>query len=95
MGQHTWFLKNKDLYLKQNKLYDKLDSFENDEIYLDDLELNSINYEIEKIDDQNDVEDFHDVFRTSKKNSDGTYTDDVIFSREECFTWLQNNFIFG
>ena len=29
MGQHTWFLKSKELYLKQNELYDKLDKFEN------------------------------------------------------------------
>jgi len=91
MGQHTWFLKDKELYLKQSKLYDKLDLFENDEIYLDDLELNSINYEIDKISKENDVDDFHDVFRTSKRNSDKTYTDDVIFSRKECFNWLENN----
>ena len=24
MGQHTWFVKDKELYLKQNELYDKL-----------------------------------------------------------------------
>ena len=85
MGQHTWFLKSKELYLKQNELYEKLDKFENDEIYLDDLELLQINTEINEIDEQNDAE-YHDLFRTSKRNEDGTYIDDVISSKKECFS---------
>ena len=87
MGQHTWFLKDKELYLKQNELYKKLDSFENYEIYLDDLELYQLNSEIEDIDKENKA-DYHDLFRTSKRNVDGTYTDDVIFSSKECFEWI-------
>jgi hypothetical protein len=87
MGQHTWFLKSKELYLKQNELYDKLDKFENNEIYLDDLELLQINTEIDEIDEQNDAE-YHDLFRTGKRNEDSTYTDDVIFSKKECFEWI-------
>lgn len=87
MGQHTWFLKSKELYLKQNKLYDKLDKFEKNEIYLDDLELLQINTEIDEIDEQNDAE-YHDLFRTGKRNEDGTYTDNVIFSKKECFEWI-------
>jgi hypothetical protein len=87
MGQHTWFLKDKELYLKQNELYKKLDSFENDELYLDDLELYQLNSEISDIDKENKA-DYHDLFRTSKRNVDGTYTDDVIFSSKECFEWI-------
>jgi hypothetical protein len=87
MGQHTWFLKDKELYLKQNELYKKLDSFENDELYLDDLEIYQLNSEIEDIDKENKA-DYHDLFRTSKRNVDGTYTDDVIFSSKECFEWI-------
>jgi len=87
MGQHTWFLKDKELYLQQNELYKKLDSFENDEIYLDDLELYQLNSEIDQIDEENEA-DYHDLFRTSKRNVDGTYTDDVIFSSKECFEWI-------
>ena len=87
MGQHTWFLKSKELYLKQNELYDKLDKFENNEIYLDDLELLQINTEIDEIDEQNDAE-YHDLFRTGKRNEDSTYIDDVIFSKKECFEWI-------
>lgn len=87
MGQHTWFKKSKELYLKQNELDEKLDKFENNEIYLDELELLQINTEIDEIDEQNDAE-YHDLFRTGKRNEDGTYTDDVLFSRKECFEWI-------
>ena len=73
--------------MKQNELYDKLDKFENNEIYLDDLELLQINTEIDEIDEQNDTE-YHDLFRTGKRNEDSTYTDDVIFSKKECFEWI-------
>src|SRR5574343_792209 len=94
MGQHTWFLKSKELYLKQNELYEKLDKFENGEIYLDDLELLQLNTEIDEIGEQNDT-DYHDLFRTGKRNEDGTYTDDVIFSKKECFEWIDKpeNFV--
>lgn len=89
MGQHTWFLKNRDLYLKQQELYDKLDSFETGDIYLDKIEVEQLEYEIDKIDELNDAE-YHDLFRTSKKNPDDTYIEDVIFSRQECFDWINN-----
>lgn len=94
MGQHTWFLKSKELYLKQNELYDQLDKFENNEIYLDEFELLQLNTKIDEIDDQNDAE-YHDLFRTGKRNEDGSYIDDVIFSRKECFEWINNpeNFV--
>ena len=95
MGQHTWFLKSKELYLKQNELYEKLDKFENGEIYLDDLELLQLNTEIDEIDEQNDADDYHDLFRTGKCNENKTYTDDVLFSRKECFEWIDKpeNFV--
>ncbi len=56
MGQHTWFLKSKELYEKQNKLYEKLDKHEEGEIYLDDIELHQLNHEIDTIDNQNETE---------------------------------------
>lgn len=88
MGQHTWFLKSRELYLDQNKLYEKLDSFENNEICLDDIELAHLNDEIEENYKQNEA-DYHDLFRTGKRNKDKTYTDDMIFSRKECFEWIE------
>ena len=87
MGQHTWFVKDKELYLKQNELHDKLDLFEEGEIYLDDMEIYQINHQIDEIEKENKAE-FHDLFRTNKRNPDGTYTDDVILSRKECFEWI-------
>jgi hypothetical protein len=94
MGQHTWFLKSKELHLKQNELSEKLDSFEEGEIYLDDIEIDQLNHQIDEIDKENDVE-YHDLFRTGKRNEDKTYTDDVIFSRKECFEWIDkpDNFV--
>ncbi len=90
MGQHTWFLKSRELYWKQKELYEKLDKFENNEIYLDDLELLKINTEIDEIDENNDAE-YHNLFRTAKRNEDNTYTDDLIFSRKECFEWINKS----
>jgi hypothetical protein len=90
MGQHTWFIKNKELFLKQNELYEKLDAFEENKIYLDNMELLQINAEIDEIDKHNRT-DYHDLFRTVKRNEDGSYTDDVIFSKEDCFKWLEIN----
>ena len=87
MGQHTWFSKDKTLYLKQNALHEKLDAFEKGYIYLDNLDVYQINSEIDELDKQNKAE-YHDVFRTSKRNADSTYTDDEIFSKEECFEWI-------
>ncbi len=89
MGQHTWFLKNKELYEKQNRLYEKLDKHEEGEIYLDDMELHQLNHEIDTIDNQNQTE-YHDVFRTNKRNTNNTYTNDVLFSKDECFKWINN-----
>jgi len=91
MGQHTWFLRSKELYLKENKLYDKLDLFDRGEIYLNNDQLDEINSEIDEIDDNNNVdEEYHDVFRTGKRNKDRTYIDDTLFSRKETFSFMED-----
>ena len=94
MGQHTWFSKSKALHDKQSELYVKLDSHNDGEIYLDDLERIQINYQIEEIDKQNKL-DYCDLFRTNKRNEDGTYIDEIITSKKECFEWIENenNFV--
>ena len=89
MGQHTRFLKNKELFLKQNELYEKLDLYENGKIYLDEMEIRQLNFEIDEIDKQNDTE-YSDLFRTGKRNKNGSYTDDVIFSKDQCFEFINN-----
>jgi hypothetical protein len=93
MGQHTWFYKSKDLYLKQNELYEKLDAHDEGIIYLDELELLQISTEIDKIEIDNKAK-HHDLFRTSKRNEDRSYIDDTLFSKEECFDWISKNIEF-
>jgi hypothetical protein len=90
MGQHTWFYKSKDLYYKVEYLYSKLDEFEESLIDLSDDELNNIWNEINQIEDINSTE-FHDCFRTSKRNIDRSYILDVISSKEECYYWIEKN----
>lgn len=87
MGQHTWFCKDQDLFKKEQGLYDKIDAHENDKIWLDDLELHQIEHEIDEIHESNKAE-YHDLFRTHKRNPDGTYTNDIIHSKEQ---WLNDN----
>lgn len=89
MGQHTWFLKNKELFLKQKELFKKIEDFEENKIYLDDMELYQINYEINQIEEENNSE-YHDLFRTSLRNDDGTYTDQIISSRKECLNFIND-----
>jgi Zn-finger nucleic acid-binding protein len=90
MGQHTWFHKDQNLLKKEVELYKKVDAHENGEIWLDDLELYQIEQELREITINNEA-DYHDLFRTHKRNVDGTYTDDVIYSKEECDQWLKDN----
>jgi hypothetical protein len=94
MGQHTWFAKSKSLYLRQMELYEKIDSFDEGLISLSDKVVAQIQQEIDDIDDANEAE-YHDLFRTGKRNADRTYTDDVIYSKEECFKWIETpeNFV--
>ncbi len=91
MGLHTRFYKDKVLYEEYKELYDKLDKCENFETYLDDIEIFQIDQRISEIETLNKTE-YHDLFRTSKREvSNGEYTLDVIYSKIECFKWLEDN----
>ena len=90
MGQHTWFYKEKDDYLKMIELYEKVEKAENYQDGYDELDAEAFYSEVEKLREENKA-DYHDCFRTSKRNEDGTYTDDVIFSKKECEEWLETN----
>ena len=94
MGQHTWFVKSKELYFKQIDLYDKKDKYEDSEIYLDETELLLIESQISDLEEKNETI-YHDVFRTGKRNKDDTYYDGIISSRKECFEFIEdeNNFV--
>jgi hypothetical protein len=92
MGQHTWFYKSKDLYYKTEKLYSKLDDFENGKIELSEHELSEIWSKIDEQEDANYAIEFHNCFRTSKRNEkDRTYTEDILSSKEECSDWIEKN----
>ena len=89
MGQHTWFYNDKNLYKESQLLWEKLD---NPNLYLDDLEILQIENRLDEIDRLNKT-DYHNCFRTSKReSSNGQYTLDVIYSRQECKKWLKDNY---
>lgn len=90
MGLHTWHFKNAEDYGKMVALYNKIDRADNDIEYLDEADYRRINSEADKLHDSNEA-DYHDTFRTSKRQPDGSYTEDVIRSREQCFKWLEDN----
>lgn len=90
MGQHTWFYKDKTLFQEDYGIGEKLDKHETGEIWLDDMEIYQLNSRSEEINKLNST-NYHDVFRTSKRNLDGTYTDDKIYSQKECAQWLIDN----
>lgn len=95
MGLHTWFKSDITKYRELDELYslidDKIDykgitvSFRGE-----NLSQQQLNYKIYILEQEIDTE-FHDCFRTSRRNEDGTYTDDIIYSKEECFKWLEDN----
>ena len=90
MGLHTWFYKDKQLFEQTQLLYEQCEKHAHNEIYLDDMELRQINHEIDMLCEQNDA-GYHDIFRTTKRNSDQTYTSDIIYSKKECDDWLEDN----
>ena len=75
----TWFLKSKDLYLKQKSLYDRLDV-----IGVTESEIESINDEIDRIDDEILVFDYDNLFFSDR------FQDDVFYSKQECLGWINN-----
>ena len=83
MGQHTWFVKSKAAYLEQEELYERLENDYTGEFSYD------LNVDINKIEKENNAE-YHDLFRTSKRNLDGTYTSDTLSSLAETLEWISN-----
>ncbi len=87
MGQHTWFYRSKELRQLEISIYEKIESGGES---LNFSEISELEQKIIEIRDSNDTE-YHDLFRTCKRNEDGSYTEDVISSKEECFKWLEEN----
>ena len=80
----TWFLKSKDLYLKQELLYDRLEV-----IGVTEYEIESIEHEIDRIDDEIILEiDYHNDYRNLFFIDE--YQDTIFSSKEECLDWIGN-----
>ena len=73
----TFFLKSKELYLKQELLYDKLEDFN-----ISESEIESINNEIDGIDDDIIDIDYHNLFLIEDEN--------MFSSKQECLQWVNN-----
>lgn len=89
MGQHTWFLKDKEVSNKMNELFLKLDSHDEGEIYLDDIELLQIETLLNSLDETNETE-YHDLFRTDKRQNDGSYIEEELTSLKQTLEWIEN-----
>lgn len=86
MGQHTWCSKHIKLY-KACHLLDDLeepDSGMPEEITSKVIEINLDLWGISS-------SEYHDVFRSFKKESDDSYCEDIITSREACEAYLEEN----
>ena len=90
MAQHTWFSRDKKIYDKIVSIEKRIEDHENDLKFLDDLEIYQLRSELSDLHKKGDTE-FHDCFRTSKRESDGDYCKDVIYSEVECDKWLDEN----
>lgn len=90
MGQHTWFYKDHKAYKRHEDLSQVLDDHDTGKAWLDSTEHYQVTNEHEELRKKNSAS-FHDCFRTSKREVDGTYCEDVIKSREECDQWLKEN----
>jgi|JI10StandDraft_1071094.scaffolds.fasta_scaffold2418133_1 hypothetical protein len=89
MGMHTWFYKDKELYHKYIDFCIKYDLMENDSSASLD-ELKELDEKIESMYDESKTE-YHDLFRTTKREQDGTYIEDIIESKQECNNWIEEN----
>lgn len=88
MGQHTWFEKDQKKYDEVMEIYERIDAHEEGITWEENID--GLHAQAETIHEENDT-NYHDVFRTNKRNEDGSYTEDEIRSRKECAEWLKNN----
>lgn len=88
MGQHTWFVKDKELYLKELELWDEAKVLCEDSENDIDEALFSLHNDLDVISKKNAAK-YHDVFRTSKRTEKGCYIEEIITSRDECFEWIE------
>ena len=68
----AFFLKSYELFLKESLLYEKLEAFDNGEIYLSESEVDEIERQIDETNDENSVSEFDNTFTINKIIDDGT-----------------------
>lgn len=90
MGLHTWFHKDRKLYEEIQQLAFKETQFEDGEIWLDELDLLNLENLLDELEAKNKT-NYHDCFRTTKREPNGEYCLDVIYSKKECADWLLKN----
>lgn len=83
MGQHTWCYKSKQIQKEMDEIYDEYEKTSD----------SSILEKYDELFDSNESE-FHDIFRTWKKQEDDTYLEIQLNSREETLRWIDENMEF-
>jgi hypothetical protein len=91
MGQHTQCYKSKTRYDELQLMYNTLDKVDSWDIYMDTAEKYALEATIDRLYDEAQDDDYYDVFRTNKREPDGTYTEDVIYGKAQCDKWLIDN----
>lgn len=87
MGQHTWFAKDRLVHETIERLSELI--YDTEDVYIDVHAFEIISDELDKL-SENNRHDFHDVFRTSLRNSDNTYTDVTLKSYEETIKFIED-----
>lgn len=91
MGQHTQCYKSKTRYDELQSMYDTLNKVDSWVVYMDPADKYALEASIDRLYHESKDDKYWDVFRTNKRNPDGTYTDDIIHGKDECDKWLVDN----
>ena len=96
MGQHTYFYKDRDRYIYEQELNAQISILDtlSDNSFIVDItnELKDIRNELKQLIDEIDNEsEFHNIFRCSRRNEDGSYKKPVLlFSLVECYNYIND-----
>lgn len=94
MGQHTWFYKDANTLREKVALEQRLNSLTKEHGVIFPpaevvIEMNAINDKIDQLD--KDEKLTRDLFRTGKRNPDGTYYEEDLFTKEDVLKFIREN----
>jgi hypothetical protein len=94
MGQHTFFYKDANTLREKVALEQRLNSLIEEHGFIFPpaevvIEMNAINDKIDQLDENENLT--RDLFRTGKRNPDGTYYEKDLLSKEEVFQFMEEN----